>query len=309
MIMPTLSLEHSSVPRSAAPSGRVRTFRRAFLMLAVAFTLANAGAQTAAVLDPANALYEAPAGTTISGRVSVQNPSPAALELQVYLADWLHSQTGDFEFFEAGSLDSSLAEWITYSSESLPLEPNQGAALDYTITVPPDAAPGTYWGILFVESQPGAPAPGQTVTTFSVRVGHVIYVNVPELTLQGAISGMFGEPPLEETDPYRVIGLYSNGGNAMQIVQGALTVRDSAGTVVIEVAIPRRVILPASTRALVVSLFGPLPIGNYTAVLVLDYGDETREVAGAFDFQLQSPLAAPPVATDEQGSPPESDQP
>lgn len=281
---------------------------RAMVLIVGAMVAFTATAQTAAVLDPANALHTVAAGSTISERVNVQNPGQFPLELQIYLADWKHSQTGSFEFLDAGTLDSSLLDWISFPSEPLSIAANGHSTIDYTVTVPSDALPGTYWGVLFVESRPGDVPPGVAATTFSVRVGHIIYVNVPELTSSGAITGIFGESPQSEADPFRVIGLYSNSGNSMQIIQGALTVRDSNGSTVIEVEIPRRVVLPQSTRAIVVNLVGPLPAGNYTAVLVLDYGDESREVAGALDIQLSQPLAEPPANPDDDHDT-ESDQP
>ena len=69
--------------------------------------------------------------------------------------------------------------------------------------------------------------------------------------------------------------------------------RDATGRKVAEVPIEEVVVLPGQTRILPITLVGPLPAGNYTALAVLNYGDPSRDVAADLPFTLKSPLAAP----------------
>lgn len=293
------------MPRSRAiPTSQRVTAWCLLVAFGACHLLTSAFGQSAAVVDPANAVYDSAPGDTITESLTIRNPGSEQLILRPYLSDWQHGLSGESQFLEAGSLPTSLDGWITFPTDPLSIAADGVTQLPYTITVPADAAPGTHWGVLFVESEPGEPVPGQAAAAFSVRVGHIIYVNVPELRSDGAIIGIFGDPPRTEAAPYGLYVQYANTGNSMQVISGSLTVRDGSGEVVIEIEIPRRVVLPAATRSIGIELVGPLPIGNYTALTVLDYGDAAREVAGVYDFQLTAPLAAPAgvsTETDAEG--------
>jgi hypothetical protein len=247
----------------------------------------------AALVDPASKLYQAELGQSLSGSVRISNPGTTPLRLRLYLSDWGLDLEGQFTFADAGSQRRSASEWVVFADATLELAPGQTRQLPYTIDVSADAEPGTYWTVLFAESEPTAPEPGQASATVSVRVGHIIYVNVPELSSDGAIVGIFGDPPANPGAPFVLIAQYANLGNAAQGVEGSFVLRNDRGETVIEAAIERSVVLPDSDRAFQVNLVGPLPAGNYTALVVLNYGDEERDVAGTYDFFLEEPLTEP----------------
>lgn len=255
-----------------------------------------ADAQGAAMIDPASARYTAEPGGSIEGSVRVTNPTDLPMRLRLYLSDWDLDPAGNFGFADAGTMAGTASSWLTYAPTVLELGPQESATVPYTAAVPPDAAPGTHWSVLFVESEPGEPEPGQAAATFAIRVGHVIYIDVPPLTRAGAIAGIFGEPPAQAGAPYRLTVLYVNGGNAVTGVEGQFTLRNDRGEIVIEADVDRTVVLPGSQRAFEIDVQGPLSAGNYTALLVFDYGDAEQEVAGTYDFTLHEDLPAPSEA-------------
>lgn len=273
---------------------------RGFLLSLMVFAAAqNAAAQGggAALVDPSSKLYQATGGETVSGTVNVSNPGNSPLNLRLYLSDWNIDLAGQFTISEVGTEDRSASDWIAFDSPTMELAPGESVALPYTVTVPTDAEPGTHWSVLFVESEPSDPVPGQTAATFSVRVGHIVYVNVPGASSEGAVVGVFGQPPAEPGRPYTIIAQYANTGGLAQGVEGEFTVRDQTGERVIEATIERSVVLPGGERAFQINVVGPLPVGNYTALVVLDYGDSEQEVAGAHDFTLTEPLTEPAATT------------
>jgi len=69
-------------------------------------------------------------------------------------------------------------------------------------------------------------------------------------------------------------------------------VRDTSGRKVAEVLIEEEVVLPGQVRILPIALVGPLPVGNYTALAILNYGDPSKDVAADLPFTLRTPLAA-----------------
>lgn len=249
-----------------------------------------AHSQGAALVDPASRVYTGTRGQIVEGRVRINNPAPSTLRLRLYLSDWTFDPMGQFLFTDVGTQDRSASDWVSFGTTNLELGPNQSIELPYTVSVPAGAEPGTHWTVLFAEGEPTNPMPGQAAAAISVRVGHIIYVQVPQLESDGAVMGLFGTPPSAPGQPYTVIAHYANLGNSAQGVEGVFTVRNERGEVVIEAAIERAVALPGIDRAFQIDIVGPLPAGNYTALIVLNFGDPERDVAGAMDFTLEEPL-------------------
>jgi hypothetical protein len=245
------------------------------------------------VVDPPSVVLRAQPGERVEGAVRWTNPGATALPLRLYLSDWSFDDVGNFVFADVGTTHRSASAWLTFEPTALEVAPSTSEVVRYDLTVPEGLAPGTYWTVLFAESEPGDPAPGQPSATISVRVGHIVYVHVAPLTTGGAILGIFGEPPTAELVRYRMLVQYANTGDAAQGVEGQLSVRDARGEAVVEAALERQVVLPESTRVLQIDLVGPLPAGDYTALIVLDYGDDELEVAGTHDFTLSEDLPAP----------------
>lgn len=272
-------------------------FRRITLALFVAAAapiLDHAHAQGgAALLDPASVIHQGIRGETINATVRISNPAPTALNLGLYLSDWTFDPIGQFTFTEAGTLERSASDWITLPTATLHLGPHETVQLPYEVAVPRDAASGTHWAVIFAEGEPSDPVPGQAATSISVRVGHIVYVNLPELESSGTITGMFATPPSSPTETYTVIAQYANTGNVGQGVEGTFTLRDERGEAVIEAQIQRSVVLPGTERAFQINVVGPLPAGNYTALVVLNYGSDEVDVAGAIDIFLEEPLLEP----------------
>lgn len=262
-------------------------------LLALALLPGMAAAQGAAIVDPASAVHVASAGGVVEASFRIMNPTANALTVRLYLSDWGFNPVGDFTFADPGTQPSSASDWVVFDPPTAVVPPNSGIDVAYTVAVPPDAEPGSHWSVLFVETEPSAPEPGQPTATFSVRVGHIVYVNVGQGESSGAILGIFGEPPVAATDPYRLYVQYANTGNVVQGLEGRLSLRDRTGAVVLESDLERQVVLPGSERAVRVNLYGPLPAGDYTALVVLDYGDADVEVAGAYDLALEIDLEDP----------------
>jgi len=63
----------------------------------------------------------------------------------------------------------------------------------------------------------------------------------------------------------------------------------------VSIPISREVALPGATRLLKANMAGPLPAGDYDALVVLDPNNMDQEVAGEYPFHLDQALAAPPT--------------
>lgn len=158
--------------------------------------------------------------------------------------------------------------------------------------------------MLFLESEDPNPPPGVPLAIFRVRMAHIFYVNVPPLKTSGRITGIVPSPPQRPQDPFRFALQYQNTGNTAQKLSGRFEVRDATGKKVAEAEVEEVVVLPGQVRVLPVALVGPLPVGNYTALAILNYGDPAKDVAADLPFVLRAPLAPPPSREGEKGGTP-----
>ncbi|GGN00899.1 hypothetical protein GCM10007092_13690 [Thermus composti] len=265
------------------------------------FPALGALAQSTLGVEPPVLLKEANPGTVLTQTLQVYNVGTRPVRVRASLGDWTYDPMGKIQFLPPGSLKESASPWATFSPAEFVLEPKQNRPLTYSLTVPPNATPGTHWGVLFLESEDPNPPPGVPLATFRVRMAHVFYVNVPPLQPGGRIAGIVPSAPKDPKDPYRFAVQYQNTGNAAQKLSGRFEVRDGQGRKVAEVAIEEVVVLPGQVRLLPIALVGPLPAGAYTALAILNYGDASKDVAADLPFTLRTPLAAPPEPPPQEG--------
>jgi hypothetical protein len=267
--------------------------KRAFPLL---LTLAlSALAQSTLGVEPPVLLKEAKPGETLTQTLRIHNVGTRPVRVRASLGDWTYDPMGKIQFLPVGTLKESASPWATFAPAEFWLEAKASRPLTYTLTVPKNAAPGTHWGVLFLESEDPNPPPGVPLATFRVRMAHVFYVNIPPLTSSGRITGIVPSAPQKPQDPFRFALQYQNTGNTAQKLSGRFEVRDTSGRKVAEVLIEEEVVLPGQVRILPIALVGPLPVGNYTALAILNYGDPSKDVAADLPFTLRTPLAAPPA--------------
>ncbi len=267
--------------------------KRAFPLL---LTLAlSALAQSTLGVEPPVLLKEAKPGETLTQTLRIHNVGTRPVRVRASLGDWTYDPMGKIQFLPVGTLKESASPWATFAPAEFLLEAKASRPLTYTLTVPKEAAPGTHWGVLFLEAEDPNPPPGVPLATFRVRMAHVFYVNIPPLTSSGRITGIVPSAPQKPQDPFRFALQYQNTGNTAQKLSGRFEVRDTSGRKVAEVLIEEEVVLPGQVRILPIALVGPLPVGNYTALAILNYGDPSKDVAADLPFTLRTPLAAPPA--------------
>ena len=271
--------------------GRVRLVRLIALVVVVCASVA--GAQSAVEVAPPVRLYEARPGVPVDGAFMVANPTDATLRVRVALSDWHYQSDGTPNYLDAGSLPRSLAPFVTFNPSEVLLEPGQRSEVRYTVDIPGGVEPGSYWGALFMEAEDPDPEPGFVLARFTVRVAHVVYVNVLPLRPDGMIAGIFGQPPEGSEGSYQLLIQYVNTGNAVQRLDGYVELRDAAGAVLFTEHLPPVVSLPGDSVGRVFHVYGPLEPGIYTALVVYDYGDEATDVAADYAFHLEQRLEEP----------------
>lgn len=266
---------------------------RSFLkwLAVVLFALGVQGAAQVTVgVDPITKIYSASPGETITQVLTIYNPNKTTANIRVaaYLSDMNMSEVGEISYPPAGTVTESLAAWTTFSPSEVTLASESSAQVRYTIKVPANATPGTHWAMLMFEGQDPNPQPGQTLTAFRMRVAHTMYVNVQPTKFHGEIVGIFENPPKVDTDSYDLGVQYSNSGNVATGVKGRIELRDSKGELVATLPIPLTLALPGRTILLKASWGGPVPKGQYSALVVLRDSDTTRDLVS--DHVLNIPF-------------------
>lgn len=248
-------------------------------------------AQTGVGVSPPRAELQVVAGGQVTQEVLIDNPGTVApLRVTAAPSDALFNADGSVLYLEPGSHPNSLAPWLSINPLQFVLEPAAQEPVQYTIDAPADAPAGTYWTVLFFESEPAneqAPeAEGSIGITSRVRVGHIVYADVGQVTRRGNVTGVRFEPGADGADGAAEVRVtLQNTGNGLIRVQGQVEIRNLAGALVQTLEIADTPCFPGYAREVAAPLAEPLPPGDYVALAVLDYG-EASVAAGEGSFQI-----------------------
>jgi hypothetical protein len=217
------------------------------------------------------------------------------------------SQINDFEaagedgtpkiLLDAGEVSPfSIKTWVAPLPQLL-LEPRQIRNLPVTITVPANAAPGGYYGVVRFTATP--PELEGTGVSLAASLGSLVLIRVNgaakekieiadfSVSKNGKTGSMF------ESAPIQFIQRLKNTGNVFDQPSGQVTVDDMFGKRVgtVNVNLPPRNVLPASTRKFEQpfdkSVIGDKRLfGKYTANLTIKYGSTKQTITESITFYI-----------------------
>lgn len=265
-----------------ATPGSAAALAAAALALLALLGPARASAQAAAVvISPVNTERAVAPGSSVSGAISLTNPTTSKLTVDVFPADFTITASGRLVVLPSGSLPASSSPWLQLSRHSVTLAPNGSTTLRYQATVPESAKAGTHWGaIVFRSAGPQASLEGQNGIALRIAAqdAYVVYLNVGKLTPAASIQSL-SLAPAAGHDPATFDVALQNSGNALLVVHGKIEVRSLAGKLVHTYDVPPLASLPGAARDLKVSATPPLPAGTYLATCLLEDGG-SNEIAG-----------------------------
>ncbi len=188
----------------------------------------------------------------------------------------------------------SIKSWVAPLPE-LVLEPRQIRNLPVTITVPKNAAPGGYYGVVRFTATP--PELEGTGVSLSASLGSLVFVRVNgeakeameieefSINKDGKTGTFF------ESTPINFVERLKNTGNLFQQPSGQVSITDMFGKKIaaVNVNLPPRNVLPASIRKfeqpLDSSVIGNKKLfGRYTAELKLTYGTNKQTISETITF-------------------------
>jgi len=231
-------------------------------------------------------------GQTVKTQISIRDVSSGKLLVRSQVNDFVaagEDGTPKILMEEGGEPNPySLKRWIAPLPEMV-LEPRQIRNLPVTITVPANAAPGGYYGVVRFTAAP--PELEGTGVSLSASLGSLILVRVSgdakesmevvefSINKGGKTGTMF------ESTPIQFVERVKNTGSVHQQPSGQVTITDMFGKKVaaVNINLPPRNVLPGSIRKfeqpLDSSVIGNKKLfGRYTAEMNVTYGDKKQHM-------------------------------
>lgn len=236
--------------------------------------------------DPRARVYivdHLPPGEVIERRIEVSNTTDAPADITLYAAA---ASIGDGEFIGAeGNTANDLSSWTSVDPGTVEVPADGTVTATVTIAVPPDAAPGEQYGVVWAEAS-SAPSGDGGVTQVS-RVGIRLYVSIgpggapaADFTIDSLTAGRRAEG-----EPTVLANVTNTGGRALDL-NGTLQLSGGPGGLSagpFPVAVSRTLALGSSTPVTIV-LDPQLPAGPWDATVTLSSGPVERSAQATITF-------------------------
>jgi hypothetical protein len=241
----------------------------------VAGFAASAAAQASLEVSPLRVELQAGPGATTTQAVTLASAGTEAVRVRARLSDWDLSRDGSPQFErvpEKGPF--SATAWVRIAPPELVIDPGKNGIVRFSLSVPPDVAPGGYRTAILFEFLPasGDPIAKPKEVQFRSRVATLIYVNVGEPRIAVELTDLTSRVTPQQTT---LIAVLANTGKRSVRTKGTMTIFDAANKPVAEVMVPDVPVLPESEREVAIVAFEaakPLPPGEYRVEVKIDVG-------------------------------------
>lgn len=213
------------------------------------------------------------------GVVYLKNTEAQVTEAKIYQTDYLYSADGRTDYAEPGKNPRSNASWLTISPSQIKIAPNQTVTIRYKGQVPDKRdLRGTFWSMIMVEpNRPPAPIIQGKENEATLGIATAIRFGI-QISTDVGNSGERNLRVLEkslikkEGKSHLQLDI-ENPGEHLMIPTISVELFDSKGASIghFDGGHPR--IYPACSIRSQVDL-GDVPSGKYTAMVLLDNGDE-----------------------------------
>lgn len=236
-------------------------------------------------------------GQTVTTDISIRDISSSSLVVRSEFNDFIaggEDGTPKILLEEDETSPYSFKNWLT-PLPVLTLQPREVQTLPITFTVPENASPGGYYGVVRFTGTP--PELEGTGVSLSASLGSLILLTVngeakEELSIEEFSVNKEGRGGwLFEAAPLTFVQRLKNTGNIHEEPGGLVTVKDMFGNVVATLPInqPPRDILPQSIRKFEVPLDktvigDKVLFGKYTADLTVTYGADNQAITSSITF-------------------------
>ncbi len=250
------------------------------------------------VVGPGKVELTVKPGETVTRYISVTNRISDDRFFEFEAEDMSGSADGKQNVVLLGDKNGpySMKDFVTFPYEKVELKLGQRAQIPVTITMPPNAEPGGYYGAVLVSTvresvseQVGAPQ-----SPILARVGTLFFITVPGEVQKSAelVSfGTIGGKSWYQKGPVNLQVVYENTGSTHLNLYGEIVVKNMLGEEVGFVELDPWFILPKSMRMRDITWDRELLLGRYTVTAKINRGydnvvDEARIVIWVLPWQL-----------------------
>jgi hypothetical protein len=233
------------------------------MVSALLFTLIpSAPCQTGLGLSPMRVEIASRPGAVHSGALDLTTDSPAAVRFRGELLDFHIDEmmTPQFSRNMPSEAEHSCRGWLTVNPMESEVGPGQHIIARYTIRVPQDAAPKSYYCAAGFTAVPPADQLLQSGLRTTVRVVAVFYVVVGDPPVQGGLEELGLERvPGSNPAQWRAVLTLRNAGDRHFRPQGLLQVLGCSGEVLEEISLPSFPALPRRNQRYLMPLQTAIP--------------------------------------------------
>ncbi len=236
-------------------------------------------------------------GETVKAQISLRDISPVKLLVKNEINDFTANNEEDGTpkiLLEEGEVSPySIKSWISPLPQ-ITLNPKEVQQLNVNISIPHNAAPGGYYGVIRFTAE--APGLSQSGVSLSASLGALVLLRVNGDAKEAmnieefftAVNNTKGS--LFESTPIQFYVRIKNSGNIHEQPRGQIAIKDMFGQNVanLNVNLENRNVLPGSIRKFVTSLDqtvigNKILFGRYTADLIMTYGNN-QQTASSLSF-------------------------
>jgi hypothetical protein len=207
-------------------------------------------------------------GAIKTGVLAVQNQGVSTRTLQVLAVNCRMNQDGSLTYLNEDD-QYGCRSWIRTSAQEITINPRANYQLLYSVKVPVTAAGSYIAAILFADASRAL-----TPQEYQDLPGTIILQTVPNTGVKAAdLLGLMMQRNQDDAN-YSVMLTLQNRGNLTLVPSGQLQVFAEDGSERLKVPINegKEMVLPGSTRQLLVPLEANLEAGSYKVTATIDYG-------------------------------------
>jgi len=242
----------------------------AFVLLISHVSMANV-----VVLNGLTHVHKSNVGTEISGVIKLKNTKDTEQRVIIYFNDLFQPCEGETLLTSDATHNRSLVQWLKTNVNDKVLQGKEEYELLYTITVPNDVdLVGSFWGVLMVEVEKPI---REEETEYGVKLESKVRYGIQLIADVGTKESVvldFFDIKFESTEAGKsVLVVLENQGIFYAQPTIILEVFSADGDSVKKVEVKFKKIYPSFCKDFLLDISG-IAKGEYTAVVVADYGED-----------------------------------
>ena len=231
-------------------------------------------------VNPSTLTFNLAPGTTETKYISVRNITTKKHTFQLSLADWYRDSLGNHVYLKPGAIKQSCTSWVKLGVNVVELAPDQVVDIPVTLDVPADfkEEEGMRWSMLFIQNYISDDSTTQKAARITTtireifRVGLHIYQTPPSITAKSALAVSLNKDK-KNADTY--VFEMKNTGPTMLNCYAHLELTNIESGTEFKLDVQDFPVFPGGKRLVDFKLPPTLPKGRYSALAILDYGENS----------------------------------